>query len=48
MECRPLSQGPPVILISDADVLIDYVAEDIGVLEWSNYDCPFVKKHYDI
>lgn len=28
-----MSQGPPEILISDADVLIDFVAADIGVLE---------------
>jgi peroxiredoxin len=27
--------------------LADHAGKDIVVLEWLNYDCPFVRKHYD-
>ena len=27
--------------------LADFVGKDIVVLEWLNYECPFVRKHYD-
>ena len=45
-----IGQPAPAFTVADADGkthnLSDFTGKTV-VLEWTNYDCPFVRKHYD-
>ncbi len=44
-----IGQPAPAFAVKDAagaDVSLDALSGKIVVLEWNNFGCPFVKKHY--